>query len=118
MRVGMNESPLKPLHYYILLALAGEDRHGLSIAREVHDLSTGQVRLWPATLYGALDELENRGWIAELTDSRRPPDESQKKRYYRLTRAGRSALATETDRLAEVVRIARGRVKPRRGEGQ
>ena len=47
-------APLKPRHYYILLALAETDRHGLSIAREVGTLSDGQVRLWPATLYGSL----------------------------------------------------------------
>ena len=106
---------LKPGWYYILLALASDDRHGQSIAREVHELSAGQVRLWPATLYGALDELEQRRWIEELTDARRPADESQKRRYYRLTRSGRAALAAETDRLASVVRIARARAKPRPG---
>jgi PadR family transcriptional regulator, regulatory protein PadR len=106
---------LKPVWYYILVALGSDDRHGQSIAREVHELSAGQVRLWPATLYGALEELEQRGWIEELGDTRRPADESQKRRYYRLTRAGRTALSAETDRLASVVRIARARVKPRHG---
>ena len=114
----MVRQALKPLFYYILLSLAVEDRHGQSIARDVHELSTGQVRLWPATLYGALDELEAAGLIAELTDARRPAEESARKRYYRITRAGRAALAAETDRLAAVVRIARGRGKPRPGEGQ
>jgi len=108
---------LKPVWYYILLALAAEDRHGQSIAREVLELSASQIRLWPATLYGAIEELEDRNWIEELTDTRRPPQESQKKRYYRLTRAGRAALASETERLASVVRIARVRVKPRPGNG-
>jgi DNA-binding PadR family transcriptional regulator len=40
--------------YYILLSVAGGHRHGLAIAREVRELSDGQVRLWPATLYGSL----------------------------------------------------------------
>ena len=103
--------------HYILLSLASADRHGLAIAREVLALSEGQLRLWPAMLYGALEDLSDRGWIEELTDSRRrPPDESERKRYYRITRAGRAAAAAETDRLAGLVRVARARVKTRAGE--
>jgi DNA-binding PadR family transcriptional regulator len=108
---------LKTTWYYILLALASSDRHGLAIAREVLALSDGQLRLWPAMLYGALADLADRGWIEELTDAKRPSsDDSERKRYYRLTRAGRSAAAAETDRLAGLVRVARTRVKPRPGE--
>ena len=105
----MVRQALKPLFYYILLSLAAEDRHGQSIARDVHELSTGQVRLWPATLYGALDELEAAGLIAELTDARRPADESARKRYYRITRFGRQVAAAEAARLAELVADARAR---------
>lgn len=112
----MQHDPLKPAWYYILVALAAGDRHGQAIAREVLELSGGQIRLWPATLYGAIDELEDRGWIEELGAGRRPADESQRRRYYHLTRAGRAAVTAETERLASVVRTARGRVKPRQGE--
>ena len=107
---------LKNIWYYILLSLAAADRHGLAIAREVLALSDGHVRLWPAMLYGALEDLSDRGWIEELTDARRRPDESERKRYYRLTRAGRAVAAGETERLAGLVRIARARVKARTGE--
>lgn len=100
--------------YLILLALADADLHGLGIARAVQDLSDGQMKLWPASLYGTLDELEEAGDIEELDDPRRrPADESEKKRFYRLTRAGRRALAAETDRLAALVKVARSRLKPR-----
>jgi DNA-binding PadR family transcriptional regulator len=112
----MSAAPIKTTWYYILLSLASADRHGLGVAREVLALSDGQVRLWPAMLYGALDDLSGRGWIEELTDGRRRPDASERKRYYRLTRAGRSVAAAETERLAALVRVARTRVKPRTGE--
>lgn len=103
--------------YLILLALAESDLHGLGIARAVQDLSDGQTRLWPASLYGTLDELAESGWIEELDDPRdRPADESDKKRFYRLTRAGYRALAAETDRLAALVKIAKSRLKPRAGD--
>lgn len=101
---------MKPRVYFILLALAEENRHGLGIAREVEALSDGRVRLWPAMLYGSLDELADRGWIEEL-DEDHPEDESEKKRFYRLTRAGRHALSAETEVMADIVRTARARMK-------
>jgi DNA-binding PadR family transcriptional regulator len=112
----MSAVPLKTTWYYILLSLASADRHGLAVAREVLALSDGQVRLWPAMLYGALEDLSDRGWIEELTDERRRPDTSERRRYYRITRAGRAVAAAETERLATLVRVARTRVKPRAGE--
>ena len=112
----MSGKSLKTPWYYILLSLASADRHGLAVAREVLSLSEGQVRLWPAMLYGALEDLSDRGWIDEVTDARRRPDDSERKRYYRITRAGRAAAAAETTRLAALVRVARARVKPRTGE--
>jgi DNA-binding PadR family transcriptional regulator len=103
---------LKTPYYYILLALAAGDRHGLAIARDVHTLSDAQVRLWPATLYGSLEELRENGWIEELTaEPERPSDESERRRYYRITRAGRRVLASETERLAALVRVARSRAR-------
>ena len=102
--------------YLILLALADSDLHGLGVARAVQGLSEGRLRLWPASLYGTLDELNESGLIEELDDPRqRPADESEKKRFYRLTRAGHRALAAETDRLAALVKTAKSRLKPRPG---
>lgn len=104
---------LKPREYYVMLAMSGGARHGLAIARDVQQLSDDEVRLWPATLYGTLDELAGRGWIRELAEH--PADESEKKRFYALTRAGRAAMASETDRLAALVKVARARMR-RAGE--
>lgn len=108
---------LKARHYYILVALGAGDRHGLAIAREVERLSEGQVRLWPASLYSSLEDLLARGLIVEVDDPReRPPDESERKRFFRITSAGRRAMAEETERLAGLVRIARARARTRPGE--
>ena len=109
----MKGAELKTHWYYILLSLAAEDRHGLGIARDVDSLSEGRVRLWPASLYGALTELCDRRWIDELDDDRRPSEESERRRYFRLTRAGRAVMEGETRRLAALVRTARARVRPR-----
>jgi DNA-binding PadR family transcriptional regulator len=108
---------VKTRAYLILLALADSDLHGLGIARAVQELSDGRTRLWPASLYGTLEELSESGLIEELDDPRdRPANESEKKRFYRLTRAGHRALAAETARLAALVKIAKSRLKPRSGD--
>jgi DNA-binding PadR family transcriptional regulator len=99
---------LKPHWYYMLLSLAGGPRHGLAIARDVREFSGDRVRLWPATLYGSLQELGDLGWIEEIGDSARRPDASERKRYYGLSRAGRAVLDAETQRLADLVKLARG----------
>jgi DNA-binding PadR family transcriptional regulator len=105
----MAADAIKPQFFYILLALADGERHGLAIARDVQALSDGEVRLWPATLYGSLDELRLRRWIEELPEH--PEDESERRRYYRLTRAGRTALGAEADRLGRLAKLARARAR-------
>ena len=100
---------LKARLYYVLMSLADGARHGLAIARDVRQLSDGNVRLWPATLYGTLDELPERRWIEEVDAPL--VDESERKRFYQLTSTGRQALIAETDRLAVVVKVARARLK-------
>lgn len=102
---------MKRQWFFILLSLAAGDRHGSGIMRDVLELTDGELRLWPATLYGALDELSREGWIEELSDAdARPPGESERKRYYRMTAPGRRALRAETKRLEGLVSIARTRV--------
>ena len=105
----MAAASLKPHFFYILLALAEGQRHGLAIAREVQSLSDGGVKLWPATLYGSLEDLRARRGIEELDEH--PEDESERKRYYRLTRTGRAVLADEVERLSRLARLARARTR-------
>lgn len=102
---------MKPHAFHILLALATEPRHGSAIAKAVKEESAGAVVLWPVTLYGTLAELEDDGLIETLRDQ--PAGESERRRFYRLTRAGRKALATETARLAAIVAQAQRRIRPR-----
>lgn len=109
--------PLKPPRYFILLALAEHDSHGAEIQREVLRLSSGQVRLWPTMLYRTLEALRLDSWIEELTGPEdRPAGESERKRYYRITDQGRQALRIETQRLSELVEVARLRNRRRKEE--
>jgi DNA-binding PadR family transcriptional regulator len=104
----------RPL-FYILLSLAERERHGSGIMRDVLDLTGGELRLWPVTLYGSLDELVERRWIrpAERPATVAGPEEAGgRSRWFRITPAGRRALAEEVARLGEQVRVARQRLAP------
>jgi DNA-binding PadR family transcriptional regulator len=99
----------------MLVALLETDAHGLGIAREVERLSEGRVKLWPATLYGSLEELVGLGFVEEVRDpGERPRGAGERKRVYRITPRGRNAARAETRRLADLLKVAQARV--RRGE--
>jgi len=98
---------LKPRWFQILLALSDQDRHGSDIVREVLEQTGGELRLWPAMLYGSLDQMIDADLIKELGEQERPPDASARRRYFRITQAGRALLSEEADRLAGLARIAR-----------
>lgn len=97
--------PLKPKMLHILLALADGPRHGYSVMQEVSARTDGQVRLWPAAMYGALRELEELDWIAE--SDQRPTDDDERRRYFALTALGKRVLDAEVRRLEAIVDLAR-----------
>ncbi len=103
---------MKAQTFHILAALAGESRHGLGIIRDVLEQTDGELQLWPANLYGALEQLSDDGLIEELSARERPAGESEKRRYYRLTRSGRAAMMAEVKRLERIAAMARGRLAP------
>jgi len=102
--------------FHILLALSGGDLHGSGIVRVVLEQSDGALRLWPATLYGTLEQLAAEGLIRELEGDERPEGKSERRRYYRVTSSGRAALAAEAGRLASLAELALGRVSGNAGE--
>ena len=98
---------MKPHWFFILLSVSTAPRYGTAIQEDVRELSGGDVRLWPATLYGSLEELLKKGWLEE---EERPEGISGRERFYRLTRAGRVALEREASRLESLARVARSRL--------
>jgi DNA-binding PadR family transcriptional regulator len=95
--------PLTPAVFYVLLALADEDRHGYGIAKDVAARTAEAVHLGPGTLYGTLTRLAASGLVAERPA--RPGDE--RRRFYRLTPLGRRVAEAEARRLADLVTLAR-----------
>jgi DNA-binding PadR family transcriptional regulator len=100
---------MKPHWFFILLSVSAAPRYGTAIQDDVRELSGG-VRLWPATLYGSLEELVEQGWLEEMADDERPEGISGRERFYRITRAGRLALAREAARLESLAHLARTRL--------
>ncbi|MGA2096971.1 MAG: helix-turn-helix transcriptional regulator [Candidatus Acidiferrum sp.] len=101
--------PLPSAAFQILLALAGEDLHGYAIMRQVAQQTDGRMRLGPGTLYSSIQSLLEEKFIEELdarVDTKASPD---RRRYYRLTSAGRKIARSEAERLADLLRVARTR---------
>jgi DNA-binding PadR family transcriptional regulator len=92
------------------VALAGGERHGYAIQQEVEARSKGALRLGPGTLYETIARLLDRDLIREATRERGEAEHAQR-RYYALTAKGRRLLTAEVDRLGDVVRTARERLK-------
>jgi DNA-binding PadR family transcriptional regulator len=100
---------LKTNWFYILLSLSGQEQHGYGIMNDVLERTNGQIRLWPATLYGTLKRLIEEGLIEESDVRPAPELDDARRRYYRLTAAGKKVLDAESERLEELVGILRKR---------
>jgi DNA-binding PadR family transcriptional regulator len=102
-----DDSALRRPVFHILLALAGRDLHGLGIAAEVEKATQGAVELGAGTLYRSLHEMAEAGLIREVPAPEEAPDPRRK--YYRITPTGRERVASEAERMEEIVRLARER---------
>jgi DNA-binding PadR family transcriptional regulator len=102
--------PLSAATLHVLLALAGEDRHGYGIMQEVKRQSEGKYKLGPGTLYDNLQKMLDHGMVEDARHKSKNDD--PRRRYYRLTRFGRGLLAAEASRLEGVVREVRAHLGP------
>jgi DNA-binding PadR family transcriptional regulator len=78
----------------ILSSLASGNKHGYAMIQDIEEFSG--TRLEVGTLYGALARLEEQGWIEpmESVDRRRP---------YRLTGLGLTALQEQLNTMQQIV---------------
>jgi DNA-binding PadR family transcriptional regulator len=110
----MADTPLTSPLFHVLLSLADDDRHGYAIMKDVEDRTDGAVRLSTGTLYGIIKRLLADGWIVEARGRR--SDDDERRRYYRLTPAGREAALAETARLERALTHARAVLRTRRSQ--
>lgn len=84
----------------ILSLVEDQPRHGYDIGQLIEQRSQGTIRFNVASLYPLLYRLEKRGWIkgrwVEKPNQRR-------RRFYRLTAAGKKVLAHQRDSWRDFV---------------
>ena len=87
------------LDLMILKALALEEMHGLGISRRVEQITKGTFQVKPGSLFPALHRMEEAGWLSSTWGE---SDNKRRAKYYRLTKAGRRQLETETERWGRI----------------
>ena len=87
--------PQGTLDLMILTMLSREPMHGYGISQRLTVLSQDQFRVNPGSLFPSLYRLEQDG---KLKAEWRGTENNRRAKYYRLTRKGQRALASETSR--------------------
>jgi transcriptional regulator len=88
-----NEQVLQgTLDLLILKTLSLAPMHGWGLTNRIEQLSQDALQVGQGSIYPALVRLEHRGWI---DTEWRVTENSRRAKYYRLTPAGRRALAKE-----------------------
>lgn len=92
----LTAAAVKPI---MLSVLSSGENYGYAIFQRIHDLSDGKVQFSDGTLYPVLHRLEAEGLISS---SWKESGEGRRRKYYRLTAAGRGALADEKRQWLDV----------------
>ena len=87
------------LDLIILKALALQEMHGLGISRRIEQLTKGTFQVKPGSLFPALHKMEEAGWLASSWGE---SENNRRAKYYKLTKAGRRQLETETERWGRI----------------
>lgn len=103
----MTRPTLNPDSFHILIALAEGERHGYAIMQEIAERTAGKVQLSPSSLYSAIKRLLEAGLIQELGERPDPDHDDERRRYYRVTKAGRRVALEEARRLEMILAQAR-----------
>ena len=104
----MSETTLREPAYLVLTALAAEPKHGYDVIEDVRRISDDHVRLHTGSLYAILERLKESGLIEV---EREEIVASRLRRYYRLTAAGVTRLAEETDARRRHANAAAARLR-------
>jgi DNA-binding PadR family transcriptional regulator len=99
--------PLQPAVFHILMVLAEGDNHGYAIIGAIAARTDGRVRIGAGTLYRSIQRMLEDGLVTEIDERPAPEEDDERRRYYRITTVGRKAALAETQRLADLVKLAR-----------
>lgn len=100
---AQSPQPLTPVVFHVLLALADGPLHGYGIMKRVEEDSG--LPMGPGTIYGAVQRIEEAGWIRETRES--DPADARRGAVFALTDAGEEALRIEGARLGRLARLVR-----------
>ena len=89
--------------FHILVALADRDRHGLGIAEEIERTGGQDRQMGPGVLYTTLKRLLEAGYVEE---AEAPDGADSRRRYYRLSAAGRRGARAEARAWRRTVEAA------------
>jgi DNA-binding PadR family transcriptional regulator len=102
---------VSPLDFHVLLSLAAGPLYGYAIAESVERDSDGALTPRAGSLYRVIARLETEGLLDETSpENEAPAHPGRERRYYELTRSGRTALAAEARRLRATAATARRRL--------
>jgi len=90
--------PMTETGFYILLCLQ-EPNHGYGIVQRVEQMTEGEIRLSPGTMYGSLSKMEKDGVIRFVR-------EEEKRKIYQITTLGNEVLQLELRRIKRLYRNA------------
>jgi len=102
-----SREPLSAPAHHVLLALGTDAKHGYAIMQDIAERTDGAIRILPGTLYSTIKKMLADGLVEEVPPPRHANSDDSRRRYYRVTRAGRAAVEAETRRLALLVKLGR-----------
>lgn len=91
--------PMTETGFYILLCLR-ETIHGYGIVQKVEELTCGDIKLSPGTMYGSLSKMEKDGLICFVR-------EENKRKFYHITDLGNQILKLEIKRIKRLYHTIR-----------
>ena len=109
--------PLKRVDVHVLLSLLADSLHGYGIVKEIRARTADSVRLEPGNLYRVLRRLSDAGYIEETGTAPTPESDDERRKYYALTEAGRTALRREVARMKDMVAVAEAGLRKAPAEG-
>jgi len=91
--------PMTETSFYILLCLR-KPNHGYGIVQQVDEMTNGDIRLTPGTMYGSLSKMEKDGLIQFIR-------KEEKRKIYQITDLGDKVLRLELKRIERLYQNAR-----------
>lgn len=86
---------------FLVLLAVYRPRHGYGIMQFIERETGGRVVLGAGTLYGTINALVKKKWIAPLE-----AEANRKKKEYIITDAGKQKVIEELKRINEVLKLA------------